>query len=75
MFIAGKWVGIISNTRITHATPSAAYAHSARRDWEAAVPVDQKECEDIASQLVHDEYAKQFRVRLPCGMPVSPADI
>jgi len=32
---AGKSVGLVSTARITHATPAAAYAHSAVRDWEA----------------------------------------
>lgn len=31
---AGKSTGAITTTRITHATPAAAYAHSANRDWK-----------------------------------------
>ena len=27
---AGKSVGIVTNTRVTHATPAAAYAHSGK---------------------------------------------
>uniref|UniRef100_A0A8C6V038 Alkaline phosphatase n=1 Tax=Neogobius melanostomus TaxID=47308 RepID=A0A8C6V038_9GOBI len=30
---AGKSVGIVTTTRVNHATPSAAYAHSVDRDW------------------------------------------
>ncbi len=49
----GKSVGVITTTRITHATPAAVYAKSAHRDWEdnASLPegCDQK---DIAAQLV-----------------------
>uniref|UniRef100_A0A0B6YV85 Alkaline phosphatase n=1 Tax=Arion vulgaris TaxID=1028688 RepID=A0A0B6YV85_9EUPU len=51
---AGKSTGIVTTTRVTHATPGAAYAHSAERDWESdrAVPASEKDCEDIALQLV-----------------------
>ncbi|XP_041377733.1 alkaline phosphatase-like [Gigantopelta aegis] len=50
----GKAVGIVTTTRITHATPAAAYAHSADRKWES--PWDLREdnvikCPDIAAQL------------------------
>lgn len=31
---AGKSVGIITTTRITHATPACTYAHTPHRDWE-----------------------------------------
>jgi len=31
---AGKATGLVTSTRITHATPAAAYAHSAKRWWE-----------------------------------------
>ena len=32
--LAGMSTGIVSTTRITHATPACAYAHSADRHWE-----------------------------------------
>ncbi|KAL3869103.1 hypothetical protein ACJMK2_041828 [Sinanodonta woodiana] len=53
---AGKSVGIVTTTRVTHATPAAAYAHVANRDWEgdhytAGIPGG---CKDIAAQLVDD---------------------
>ncbi|NXH54572.1 PPBT protein, partial [Rhabdornis inornatus] len=55
---AGKAVGIVTTTRVTHATPSAAYAHSANRDWysDAEMPPDALEggCKDIARQLVEN---------------------
>jgi alkaline phosphatase len=31
---AGMKTGIVTTTRLTHATPAALYAHSASRDWE-----------------------------------------
>ncbi|NWV42397.1 PPBT protein, partial [Grantiella picta] len=55
---AGKSVGIVTTTRVTHATPSAAYAHSANRDWysDGEMPPDALEggCKDIARQLVEN---------------------
>ena len=58
---AGKSTGIVTNTRITHATPSGAYAHVYERDFETYdiyyPPSDaQLGCRDIADQLVtrHD---------------------
>ncbi|KAL5012439.1 hypothetical protein ScPMuIL_010990 [Solemya velum] len=51
----GKSTGIITTARITHATPSAAYAHSAYRYWEGDQEVPEGEnCKDIAYQLVHN---------------------
>lgn len=53
---AGMATGIVTTTRITHATPAATYAHSPDRNWEGDVhlPADALEagCRDIASQLV-----------------------
>ena len=31
---AGMKTGFVTNSRLTHATPAALYAHSANRDWE-----------------------------------------
>ncbi|BFZ23531.1 hypothetical protein BsWGS_26569 [Bradybaena similaris] len=51
---AGKSTGIVTTTRITHATPAGAYAHSGDRDWETdrAIPESERACEDIALQLI-----------------------
>jgi alkaline phosphatase len=50
----GKSTGVVTTTRITHATPAASYSHSADRDWESdrLIPVSQRACNDIALQLV-----------------------
>ncbi|RVE72381.1 hypothetical protein OJAV_G00039030 [Oryzias javanicus] len=52
---AGKSVGIVTTTRINHATPSAAYAHCSNRDWysDSDMPTEalQGGCKDIARQL------------------------
>ena len=57
---AGKSVGIVTTTRVTHATPASAYAHSANRDWETYDENFQKffnlGCRDIASQLIEDNH-------------------
>lgn len=55
-----KSVGIVTTTRITHATPAGAYAHIASRDWEVydGKVFGKKEadegCTDAAAQLVDD---------------------
>jgi alkaline phosphatase len=53
----GLGVGIVTTTRITHATPAAMFAHTPVRDWEAFdrdYPADSRKsgCLDIADQLV-----------------------
>jgi alkaline phosphatase len=52
----GKGLGIVTTTRITHATPAAVYSHSAHRDWEDDKSIPETErgkgCTDIAAQLV-----------------------
>ena len=57
--IAGLSTGIVTTTRITHATPAATYAKSADRNWEDISDMPEeavaKGCEDIASQLVNFE--------------------
>ncbi|ESO83615.1 hypothetical protein LOTGIDRAFT_236474 [Lottia gigantea] len=49
----GKSTGIVTTARVTHATPAAAYAHSADRDWENDVNANGS-CKDIARQLIED---------------------
>jgi alkaline phosphatase len=53
----GLGVGIVTTTRITHATPAAMFAHVPDRDWEALdrdYPAEARKsgCRDIADQLV-----------------------
>ncbi|XP_071109415.1 alkaline phosphatase-like [Haliotis cracherodii] len=50
----GKSVGLVTTTRVTHATPAAAYAHSPERNWEADIstPDTDGTCKDIALQLI-----------------------
>ncbi|KAI5101194.1 intestinal-type alkaline phosphatase precursor, partial [Silurus meridionalis] len=55
---AGKSVGIVTTTRVQHASPGANYAHVADRDWysDAQLPASASTegCKDIAYQLVHN---------------------
>lgn len=55
----GLATGIVTTTRITHATPAATFANSPERDWEndTNVPDEAKAlgCQDIASQLIDNE--------------------
>ncbi|XP_014908094.1 alkaline phosphatase, tissue-nonspecific isozyme [Poecilia latipinna] len=52
---AKKSVGIVTTTRVNHATPSAAYAHCVDRDWysDNEMPDEalRSGCKDIARQL------------------------
>ncbi|NXG81059.1 PPBI phosphatase, partial [Baryphthengus martii] len=55
---AGKAVGIVTTTRVQHASPSGTYAHVVNRNWyaDASMPEDARKqgCKDIAWQLVHN---------------------
>ncbi|KAJ9595236.1 hypothetical protein L9F63_013473 [Diploptera punctata] len=68
---SSKWVGIVTNTRITDATPAAMYAHIPDRHWECDVPNEFKKCfKDIATQLVEDSPGTYIRVFLGGGLDV-----
>ncbi len=60
--LAGKGTGVVTNTRITHATPASAYASIQLRDIEDDTHGDRYRCEgtqDIAEQLVRYRYKFQ----------------
>ncbi|XP_046714387.1 alkaline phosphatase, intestinal, tandem duplicate 1 [Silurus meridionalis] len=54
--LQGKSVGIVTTTRVQHASPAAAYAHSVDRKWysDAYLPpqAQQDGCVDISTQLI-----------------------
>lgn len=56
----GLALGIVTTTRITHATPASVYARSADRDWEKDndIPEEQRGdgCKDIALQLAEASF-------------------
>lgn len=65
VLVSGKSVGIVTTTRVQHASPAAAYAHVASRDWYSDADLSeeavQNGCRDIAYQLV---YNTEIDVRL-----------
>ncbi len=66
MFVyLGKWTGIVTTSRVTHATPAATYASVAERNWEDDTNVPEgsiHKCPDIASQLIDDSTNQNIRV-------------
>ncbi|XP_017332834.2 intestinal-type alkaline phosphatase [Ictalurus punctatus] len=76
---AGKSVGVVTTTRVQHASPGANYAHTADRDWysDAEMPATavSEGCKDIAYQLV---YNTDINVILGGGrqymLPIETAD-
>ncbi|KAF2899038.1 hypothetical protein ILUMI_07137 [Ignelater luminosus] len=70
--LKGKRTGVVTTTRITHASPSGVYAHTANRDWESDADVsksgaDPTECLDIATQMIHGETGRYLNVMLGGG--------
>ncbi|HMP55741.1 MAG TPA: alkaline phosphatase, partial [Novosphingobium sp.] len=78
----GLATGVVTTTRITHATPAAAYAHTVQRDWEsdASLPAEAaaQGCTDIARQLIEGEVGSRLDVILGGGraafLPVTAKD-
>lgn len=63
-------VGIVTTTRVTHASPAGVFAHSSEREWEsdAGAPpgcrgADAAVQHDIARQLVHSYPGNRFKVK------------
>ncbi len=79
---AGLATGVVSTARITHATPAAAYTHSANRDWEDDASTEAAAlaagCGDIAKQLINWPAGDGFEVILGGGrsyfLPKTVAD-
>ncbi|KAL7029974.1 hypothetical protein ACKWTF_006456 [Chironomus riparius] len=67
-----KATGIVTTTRITHASPAGGYAHVSERDWENDHEVSLSGCDpnkvdDIAEQLVYNVEGANFKVILGGG--------
>jgi alkaline phosphatase len=66
----GLSVGVVTTTRITHATPAAVYAYSPDRDWESDGLLSKAGkdggCQDIASQLINQ--SDKIQVALGGGL-------
>lgn len=76
----GLSTGIVTTTRITHATPAATYAHTPNRDWEYdSLQASRGTVPDIAAQLVaHQKNGNGLEVVLGGGrqmlLPQAQAD-
>lgn len=55
---AGRSTGVVTTTRVTHATPGACYAHTADRDWES--DYDMKRLGDAAAKVGNAAMAKRY---------------
>ncbi|XP_065084494.1 alkaline phosphatase-like [Ochlerotatus camptorhynchus] len=62
----GRATGIVTNTRITHATPAVSYAVSGARYWEDDEDVPPG-CTDIALQLIHGDIGRNLTVAMGGG--------
>lgn len=67
----GLSTGVVSTTRITHATPASLYSHVTDRGMER---VGGDGCADIASQLIDFPYGDGLEVALGGGYPMFSAD-
>nr|AUF74484.1 Cry8Ea3 toxin-binding alkaline phosphatase [Holotrichia parallela] len=65
--LKNKKTGIVTTTRITHASPAGAYANTADRDFESDADTPDSKCKDIAHQLVYSEVGKNLNVVLGGG--------
>ena len=77
--VAGQSTGVVTTTRITHATPAATYGHIADRDWETDMEIPEKQrapdCVDLARQLVEFPFGHGINVALGGGRTeFMPAD-
>lgn len=68
---AGLSTGVVTTTRLTHATPAACYAHSPDRDWEGDKHLTDSAREDgfpdIARQLIEFPFGDGLEVALGGG--------
>lgn len=76
---AGLSTGVVTTTRITHATPAATYGHLPERDWEYDMAMPEKEraagCVDFARQLIEFPFGGGVDVALGGGRTeFMPAD-
>lgn len=80
---AGKGTGLVTNTRITHATPSGSYAHLSNRNFECdadqlRLKAFSPKCRDAATQLIYDSPGRSMDVIFGGGrrkfLPVSESE-
>ena len=61
--------GVVTTTRITHASPAGVYAKVANRTWEHDAQVkqmghDPTRCPDIAMQMINQHPGNKLKVRI-----------
>ena len=70
-----KSAGLVTTTRVTHASPAGLYSHTANRNWENNEKIEAA-CNggsaeslplDIAHQLIYNEESRNFKVILGGG--------
>ncbi len=79
---AGLSTGVVTTTRLTHATPAAVYSHAADRDWERDTNLTEEAqangCADIARQLIEFSDGDGIDVAMGGGranfLPVEASD-
>lgn len=74
----GKRTGVVTTTRVTHATPASTYAHSFNRNWEceAKVPANlRNKTKDIARQLVENAPGNKLNVIMGGGRGTFGAEV
>lgn len=64
----GKATGVVTTTRVTHATPAATYAHISNRDWESDAEIPNgSDVKDIARQLLESKVGDGVEVVMGGG--------
>jgi alkaline phosphatase len=67
----GLATGVVTTTRVTHATPAATLAHSPDRNWEndaeMLTAANASECRDIARQMIETSYGDGLEVLMGGG--------
>jgi alkaline phosphatase len=79
---AGLATGVVTTTRLTHATPAATFTHSPNRGWENDSEMkdatNATACRDIARQLIETDYGDGPEVLMGGGrggfFPTTQAD-
>lgn len=76
---SGMGTGVVTTTRVTHATPAATFAHASERNWEndtdLSTEARQAGCIDIARQMIESPYGAGLDVLLGGGRKnFMPAD-
>ncbi len=69
--VAGLATGVVTNTRLTHATPAATYAHVPEREWESdsdlSASANADGCHDIARQFAEFDLGDGIEVAMGGG--------